>query len=111
MTETTFDVRIWKTEKYVGTKVTTHKVIWKVAGKRWKVGHRTAAAAESFRSELVAAQRKGEAFDVASGRPISMVRKETVAITWYDFACRYVDAKWPDMSPNHRMGTANVLMS
>jgi len=111
MTETTFDVKIWKIEKYEGAKVTTHRVLWQVAKKRWKEGHRTAAAAESFRSELLTAQRKGEAFDVATGRPISMTRQETVAVTWYDFACQYVDAKWSDTSPNHRMGTANVLMS
>lgn len=111
MSDTTFDVKIWKTEKYEGAKVTTHKVIWKVAGKRWKEGHRTAAAAESFRSELVTAQRKGEAFDIASGRPLSMIRNEAVPISWYDFACQYVDTKWRETSPNHRMGTANVLMS
>jgi integrase len=109
--ESTFDVKIWGTEKYEGSMVTTHRVIWKVAGKRWKRGHRTAAAAESFRSELITAVRKGEAFDIATGEPVSMVRQKTVVLSWYEFACQYVEAKWPAASPNHRMGTANVLMS
>lgn len=107
--ETTYDVRIWTTEKYVGTKVTTHRVIWVVAGKRWKQGHRTAAAAENFRSELVTAVRKGEAFDVATGRPVAMARRETNDTTWYDFACQYVDMKWGPAAAAYRKSIAEAL--
>ena len=34
--ETTYDVRVWKTEKYVGKSVTTYTVRWSVAGRRGK---------------------------------------------------------------------------
>jgi integrase len=106
-----YDVRVWKTEKYEGRKVTTYTVRWAVAGKPWREPHRTAALAESFRSDLIAATRKGEAFDIATGRPVSMVRRETPDITWYEFACDYVDMKWPTISGHHRKGVAQALLA
>src|SRR5688500_18420075 len=95
-TDVTYDVRIHKTDKYVGKKVTTHRVRWSVAGRQFREGHRTAAAADSFRSELVSAQRRGEPFLVATGRPASTVRIEKPPESWLDFCCRYVDMKWPE---------------
>ena len=70
-----YDVRIWKTEQYDGPRGTTYKVRWAVAGQRRKKSFRTKALAESFRSELLSAQRKGEAFAVETGLPISIVRR------------------------------------
>lgn len=107
----TYDVRIWATEKYVGTKVTTYRVVWVVAGKRWKKGHRTAAAAESFRAELLTAVRKGEAFDTETGRPIAHKVAAGPGVSWYEFACQYVDMKWPDASPAHRKAIAEALIT
>jgi hypothetical protein len=74
MDNITYDARIWKTEIYQGAKVTTYKVRWKTGtAKPWKepFRHSTQAKAESFRSSLLAAARKGEAFDIATGRPVS----------------------------------------
>jgi integrase len=109
--EMTYDVRVWKTEKYVGRKVTTYTVRWSVAGRRWKKPHRTAAMAESFRSKLVTALREGTAFDIATGLPVTMIRAEAPSTTWYEFACTYIDMKWPTTSPKHRKGTAEALTS
>ena len=110
MTSETYDVKIWTTEKYVGKKVTTYRVIWVVAGQRWKEGFRTTAAAESFRSELMAAQRKGEPFDAETGRPMSS-RPMASRMNWYEFACLYVDMKWPGASPKHRKAIAEALVT
>jgi hypothetical protein len=55
---TTFDVRVYRTEVYKGTEVTTYKVRWKVGGRLWKEGFRNAAQADSFRSALLTAARK-----------------------------------------------------
>ena len=107
----TYDVRVWATEKYVGKKVTTYRVVWIVAGQRWKKGHRTAAAAESFRSELLTAVRKGEAFDVETGRPVAHRLAAGSGVSWYEFACEYVDMKWPDVSPAHRKAIAEALIT
>jgi integrase len=86
-------------------------VVWLVAGRRWKKGFRTAAAAESFRAELLTAVRKGEAFDMDTGLPVSKVRRETPTTTWYEFACKYVDMKWPTISGGYRKGVAEALVT
>jgi integrase len=109
--ETTYDVRIWATEKYEGKRVTTYTVVWFVAGRPWRQPHRTSAHAESFRASLVAATRQGEAFDVSTGRPISLSRTTAPVRTWYDFACQYTDMKWPRISPKYRKGVAEALVT
>jgi hypothetical protein len=95
--DTTFDVRIYKTDVYKGQRTTTYKVRWQVAGKRFKKPFKTSALAESFRSELLAAARKGTAFRLADGLPVSMAQA-TKAMGWYDFACAFVDMKWPHVA-------------
>src|SRR4051794_34168138 len=105
---TTYDVRFWKTEVYEGKRETTHYVRWVVAGKPLREGFKTKALAESFRSELVAAARRGEAFDVASGRPVSMRRTER-DMPWYEFACAFVDVKWPHVAATTRRTHAEAL--
>jgi integrase len=38
-----------------------------------------------------------------------MFHVEAIQTSWYDFACQYVDMKWPAISPKHRKGIAEVL--
>ena len=89
---TTFDVRVYRTEVYKGATVTTYKVRWKVGGRLWKEGFRNAAQADSFRSALLTAARKGEAFSLATGKPLTWERANADT-SWYEFACAYVDMK------------------
>jgi integrase len=104
----TYEVRVYRTEVYKGSRVTTYKVRWKVSGKLWKEGFRTAAQADSFRSSLMVAARKGEAFSLDTGRPVAWERSKT-AISWYEFACRYVDMKWKSASAKYRKDIARAL--
>jgi hypothetical protein len=83
---TTYDARVYQTEVYKGSEVTTYKVRWKVGARLWKEGFRNAAQADSFRSALLTAARKGEPFSLATGRPTAWERKKA-QITWYEFAC------------------------
>ncbi|MER7008615.1 tyrosine-type recombinase/integrase [Dactylosporangium sp. NPDC000555] len=106
--ETTYDVRIYKTGVYKGERTTTYYVRWSVAGKRWKAPYKTAALAESFRSELVSAARRGEAFDVETGRPVSMARAQQ-EMSWYQFACAFVDMKWPRVAATTRRTHAEAM--
>ncbi|GAA3618453.1 tyrosine-type recombinase/integrase [Kineosporia mesophila] len=106
--ETTYDVRIWKIDVYRGTRVTTYRVLWAVAGRRWKEPFRTSALAESFRSDLMSAARKGEAFSVLSGRPLSMDRVSADE-KWYDHACQFVDLKWPHVAATTRRTHAEAM--
>ena len=108
MTETSYDVRIWKTEVYEGARRTSHTVRWSVAGRPWRQTFKTAALADAFRSELVTAARRGEAFGVESGRPISMERAQR-RVSWLAFAREYAVMKWPHLAPNSRRNTARAL--
>jgi integrase len=108
MNRTTYDVRVWKTDVYRGKRVTTYRVRWEVAGHAWKESFRNQAQADSFRSELLTAARKGEAFDIESGRPLSMSRADR-SMSWYDFACEYVDIKWPRVAATTRRTHAEAL--
>ncbi|MGJ6967873.1 tyrosine-type recombinase/integrase [Streptosporangium sp. G11] len=111
MKDITYDVRIHKTEKRRNAEgaVTSYRVLWKVAGKSWKEPYANAAQADAFRSELMTAARRGEAFSTITGRPISWKREEAI-LSWYSFTLAFVDAKWPYASPNHRRGIAEALV-
>lgn len=106
--DTTYEVNIWKTTVYNGKRQTTYYVRWKVGKNEFRESFKTRALADSFRSELVTAARKGEPFDKATGRPASAVRAETQA-SWYAFAVDYASFKWDDASPKHRRGIAEAL--
>ncbi len=54
------------------------------------------------------AARQGEAFDVESGLPISMSRT-TREMSWYEFACAFVDMKWPRVAATTRRTHAEAL--
>ncbi len=106
--DTSYDVRIWKTQVRVGARTSTHTVRWSVAGTPRKRGFRTAALADAFRSELVTAARRGEAFDVDSGEPASALRAQR-QVTVLTFAEEYAAMKWPHLAPNSRRNTARAL--
>jgi hypothetical protein len=77
-----YDARVYKTEVYRGSRVATYKVRWKVGGRLRKEAFRTAAQADSFRSALLTAARKGEAFSLATGQPTAWERTKAET-TWY----------------------------
>jgi integrase len=106
--ETSYDVRVFKVDVYEGARTTSHTVRWSVAGRRWREPFRTAALADAFRSDLLRASRRGEAFVVETGRPTSMERAER-RVNWLVFAREYVAIKWPRLAPNSRRNTAAAL--
>jgi len=110
MENITYDVRVWKTEVYRGTKLTTYTVRWKVGDRAWKQPFRVKAQADSFQAELRAATRRGEAFDVTTGRPISWGRI-TKNVSWYDFCVSYVDMKWKRSAAHRRSNIAWALVT
>src|SRR5215831_8850032 len=98
---TTYDVRVYRTEVYKGAKVTTYKVRWKTGHRLWKEGFRNAALADSFRSSLLTAARRGEAFSLSTGRPVPWERKEST-VAWYARALDDTAANWSHAAANHR---------
>ncbi|WP_394615919.1 integrase [Lentzea sp. JNUCC 0626] len=111
--EKSFSIKVYAIEEYVhkgkragGGK--TYNVRWRVATKNFKSPFRTKALADSFRSTLVAAQGKGEAFRIADGLPVSAARAAS-KMSWYDFACKFVDMKWPGVAATTRRTHAEAL--
>lgn len=83
---------------------------------RWRVGQNfpsktfaTRAMADTYRSRLVTATKKGEPFDTETGEPVSWARKDEPRTTVYEHFVDYVDMKWPNASPNSRTGIAEAL--
>jgi integrase len=105
---TTYDVRIYRSDAYKGTTVTSYRVRWKVGSRMRSQHFRNAALADSFRSSLLTAARKGEAFSLTTGRPISWKQDQSV-LSWYALTLRYTAAKWPYAAPNHRKSIAEAL--
>lgn len=108
MTETSYDVKVWKIEIYRGARATSYRVRWTVAGHRHGESFLTMPLADAFRSDLVRAARQGEAFVIETGRPVSMDRAER-KVNWVVFARQYVAMKWPALAPNSRRNTARAL--
>ncbi|QWF85927.1 integrase [Amycolatopsis sp. CA-230715] len=115
MEDTTFDVKIWTIRAKVGKPRKNGKpgkksytVRWVVDGKVWPQTFATRMLADSFRSQLISAQAKGEAFRLADGLPIS-VGRELAAKSWFDFAQKYIDYKWPRAAAKSRSGNADTM--
>lgn len=106
---TTFDVRVWAVAKRNRRDGPKYRVRWIVAGKEWHETFPTRALADSFRSDLVSATRRGEAFLVPTGRPVSWQQPEVASVSWYEHACAYVDMKWPHAAGKSRQGIADSL--
>jgi integrase len=106
--EISYDARVYRIEVYKGSEVTTYWVRWKVGGKLWREGFRIAAQADSFRSSLLLAARKGEEFNRTTGRPTAWERAKGDT-TWYSFACAYADMKWKQASAKYRKDIARAL--
>ncbi|MFJ9826038.1 tyrosine-type recombinase/integrase [Streptomyces sp. NPDC101160] len=106
--DTTYDVKFWKTSVYVGKRKTTYTVRWILEGEEWRKPFHNVALADSFRSGLVSAARKGEAFSLSTGLPVSY-QSRAAGVKWYDFAIQFVDQLWERTSANNRRNVAKAL--
>jgi integrase len=61
----------------------------------------TRALADNFRSDLMQAINRGEAFDTDSGLPDSLVPSPE-GVSWLSFVRRYLDMKWPHAAAKSR---------
>lgn len=110
MDGTTYNVKIWKISVYRGQRKTTHTVRWTLDGDEWRAPFDTHPLADAFRSELVSATRRGEAFSLTTGRPVSH-QSGANTVNWYDFAVQFADAQWHRTGGNNRKNTAKALMA
>ncbi|WP_182875632.1 tyrosine-type recombinase/integrase [Microbispora sp. H10670] len=108
MKDISYNVRIYKLETRKRAITTNYRVRWSVDGRIYRESFGTIAHAESYRSDLLSAARRGEAFSTVIGLPVSWERAER-AMSWFDFACAYIDMKWPDLAGHSRRITASAL--
>lgn len=106
---TTYKVRIFEIQKRYRhgdlkkTKPSRYVVRWSVNGARFDESFKVAAQAKSFRSELQTAVGRGEAFEVESGLPVSMIRPvETASMSMFAFALEYCMDRWEELKPGSR---------
>ncbi|MCQ4080766.1 tyrosine-type recombinase/integrase [Streptomyces sp. RB6PN25] len=106
--KTTYNIKVWKIATYKGARGTTYTVRWTLDSKEWRAPFGTRALADAFRSELISATRRGEAFSLTTGRPVSHDSGAS-SMNWYDFAVRFTDAQWHRTSGNNRKNVAKAL--
>ncbi|MEV0408917.1 site-specific integrase [Actinoallomurus sp. NPDC050550] len=109
-----YDVRFWKTQHNPRAKHRPYRVRWVVGGKPNSEYFATIELAESRKSDLMSAARRGEAFDIETGLPLSELRQqeqEAKAVTWHQHAVEYVDYKWPRLAATARVSIAEALVT
>ncbi|WP_128382393.1 tyrosine-type recombinase/integrase [Streptomyces cavernae] len=106
--ETSHDVRIWNIRVRKGARKTSYVVRWIVKGEEFQDTFTSSGQADSFRSNLVTASRKGEAFSTTTGLPVSQGSKAS-GINWYDFAVQYVDSVWANTAAHSRRSMAKTF--
>ena len=103
---TTFKVRFWEVRKR--DRARPYDVRWLTEGREHSESFVTKALANSRRSELMQAARRGEAFDIESGLPVSELRRQSSA-SLVELAADYVAMKWPDQAANSRRSTIEAM--
>ncbi|WP_336922874.1 tyrosine-type recombinase/integrase [Aquipuribacter sp. SD81] len=104
-----YDVRVFSISRVKGKTVTTYRLRWEVGNRRHSRSFSTRALADSTRSMLVAASKKGDPFDVETGLPQAQVARE-LSLTWWAWSLTYVDLKWPALAPISRRSLAEALV-
>lgn len=104
---TTYRVAVWSVVKH--SRRRSYGVRWKTDGREHSEWYATKALADSFRSDLLRAQRAGEAFEIESGFLVSLARRRN-ARTLLEVATSYVDWLWASGAPpNTRKGAVTNL--
>jgi hypothetical protein len=94
-------------------------VRWMVAGDVATRTFPSATLADDFRSKLIRAVNQGEAFDIATGLPESLLPREPdrAAVSWLSFCADYVAARWAGSAAKTRdsmtdsLATAAIAMT
>ena len=102
-----YDVRFWQIETRKG-KTITYRVRWLVAGRKFGDSFTTKELAESYRTKLRAAARRGEGFDAETGLPESMVRTLR-DVSFYEHCAEFAAATWAVSAAKTRVSVIETL--
>ncbi|MEV8636988.1 tyrosine-type recombinase/integrase [Streptosporangium sp. NPDC051023] len=107
---TSYDVKLSEIQ-HRPDKVAPFIVRWTVARKPKSKSYRTKGLASSFLADLRQAARAGEAFDIATGLPVSMLAPEPSGPSFLEFAQSYVLGRWRSSAARTRETDAYALLS
>ena len=102
--ETSFKVKLYSIEE----RRNSARVEWWVETLRFRESFSDIELAKGFHGLLDSAKRRGEAFRLSDGLPVSMARKAK-SCAWIKFVQSYVDFRWNDSSPGHRRNMVEAL--
>jgi hypothetical protein len=105
------DVRFWEIRRNKTAKGASYTVRWTVAGREKSHTLAGKARAERYRSRLLQAADKGEAFDVESGLPEPLAREKVSQVTWLQHASEFMDVRWQKHSAKGRIALAEGLLT
>ncbi|GII04240.1 tyrosine-type recombinase/integrase [Planobispora takensis] len=112
---TSYRVRFWEIRSNTRSegpgkkpRIVSHTVRWTVGNREKSSTFKTKGLAENFLSSLRQAAKNGEAFDLGSGLPLSMIEAKE-GRTWYSLAVAYVQAWWPHAAAKSREGITDSL--
>ncbi|WP_369377094.1 tyrosine-type recombinase/integrase [Streptomyces sp. cg36] len=105
---TSYNVRFWEIRERSGRRK-PFEVRWAVAGRERSESYLTKPLADSRKAELITAARNGEPFDLETRLPLSELRKQKQAVTWYDHSVAFIDARWDSTPAKSRPGFADAL--
>ncbi|MGW0073443.1 hypothetical protein ACWDUI_39045, partial [Streptosporangium sandarakinum] len=109
---TSYDVKFGEIQHRSDRKTMAYIVRWKVGRKPKSKSFRTKGLASSFLSDLRQAAKTGEAFDVATGLPLSMLAAEQPpGPTFLEFAQTYVLGRWRTSAARTRETDVYGLLS
>lgn len=103
-----YDVKFWEIRRNKSSKTVSYEVRWKVGGRQRSKTYRTKALGDSYLSDLRQAAKRGEAFDVDSGLPESLIKAKK-ARTVLDFVRAYVETRWPHAAAKSRDSMSDAL--
>jgi integrase len=101
-----FKVKVWAIEQRPRR---SPRVRWTVDGEPFNESFATVALADAFRSQLVTAARKGEAFDSETGLPRSLLRKR-LDVSFLDHAREFAAREWKTSAATSRASMLDMLI-
>ncbi|NAS26591.1 tyrosine-type recombinase/integrase [Herbidospora sp. NEAU-GS84] len=106
-----YDVKFWDIRRYSTTRGPSYTVRWTVGKREKSKSFKTKALAENLLSDLRQAAKRGEAFDVETGLPVSMLAAAKTGPSFLAFAQSYMETRWVHLSALSREAIAYAMLS
>ncbi|MCI3276263.1 tyrosine-type recombinase/integrase [Streptomyces cylindrosporus] len=103
-----YKVHFWAIRQRTGRRK-PYEVRWQVNSREKSESFTTKGLAESRRSELMQAARRGEPFDEETGLPASELRAQLQSITWYQHTRDFIEKRWEGAPAKSRRNFADAL--